>query len=55
MVGIFANEAAIRRLMGAILIEQNDEWSVQRQRYLTLETMAGLSDDPLVSLPPLAA
>lgn len=49
------DEAAIRRLVGAILLEQNDEWSVQRARYLTLETMAGLSDDPLVSLPPLAA
>lgn len=49
------NEATMRRLVGAILIEQNDEWAVQRPRYLTLETIAGLSDDPLVSLPPLAA
>jgi putative transposase len=39
-VGIFPNEAAIVRLVGAILIGQNDEWSVQRARYLTLETMA---------------
>jgi transposase-like protein len=55
VVGIFPNEEAIVRLVGAILLEQNDEWAVQRCRYMTLETMAGLSDDPLVSLPILAA
>jgi putative transposase len=55
VVGIFPNEAAITRLVGAILLEQNDEWSVQRARYMTLETMTGLSDDPLVSLPNVAA
>ena len=55
VVGIFPNEAAITRLVGAILLEQNDEWSVQRARYMTLETMTGLSDDPLVSMPAVAA
>jgi transposase-like protein len=55
VVGIFPNEQAIVRLVGAILLEQNDEWAVQRCRYMPLETMAGLSDDPLVSLPILAA
>ncbi|MGH8276935.1 MAG: IS256 family transposase [Steroidobacteraceae bacterium] len=55
VVGIFPNEAAIVRLVGAILLEQNDEWAVQRSRYMPLETMAALSDDPLVSLPILAA
>ena len=54
VVGIFPNEAAIRRLVGAILLEQNDEWAVQRARYLTLETMAPMSDDLLVSLPAVA-
>ena len=55
VVGIFPNEAAITRLVGAILLEQNDEWAVQRARYMTLETIAPLSDDPAVSLPALAA
>jgi transposase-like protein len=55
VVGIFPNEDAITRLIGAILLEQNDEWAVQRSRYMTLETMAPLSDDPLVSLPVAAA
>ena len=46
VVGIFPNEDAIVRLVGAILLEQNDEWAVQRARYMTLETIAPLSDDP---------
>jgi transposase-like protein len=55
VVAIFPNEAAIVRLVGAILLEQNDEWAVQRARSMTLETIAPLSDDPLVSLPALAS
>jgi len=54
VAGIFPNEAAARRLVGALLLEQNDEWAVQR-RYMTLETMAPVSDDPAVKLPAVAA
>ena len=41
--------------VGAILLEQNDEWAVQRARYITLESMAPVGDDPLVGLPEMTA
>ncbi|MGH6857202.1 MAG: transposase [Methylocella sp.] len=49
------NEAAITRLAGAILLQQNDEWAVRRGRYMSLESVAALSDNPIVSLPIPAA
>ena len=55
VVGIFPNEDAITRLVGALLLEQNDEWAVQRGRYMTLESVTQLSDDPAVTLPSMAA
>ncbi len=55
VAGIFPNDDAIVRLAGAILLEQNDEWAVQRARYMTLETISQMSDDPLISLPAVAS
>jgi hypothetical protein len=43
-------EDAIVLLIGGILRERNDEWAVQRAHYMTLETIAPLSDDPIASL-----
>ena len=54
VVGIFPNEAAVERLIGALLLEQHEEWSVQRARYMTLETLGTVSDTALVRLPAMA-
>ena len=44
VVGIFPNEASLTRLVGALLLKQNDEWQLQR-RYMSLEALRTLSDD----------
>lgn len=51
VVGIFPNEASIRRLIGAILAEQNDEWLLQN-RYLTLESLSEVGGLLAESAPP---
>jgi putative transposase len=63
VVGIFPGEAAIVRLIGAVLLEANDEWQLQH-RYMQVEAMAELAP-PLIEgeptpsqpseLPPQAA
>ena len=51
VVGIFPNDTAVIRLVGALLSEQNDEWLVQR-RYLSVESMALIpANDPEPSQP----
>jgi transposase-like protein len=55
VIGIFPNEDAITELVGALLLEQNDAWAVQRGRTMSLETIAPLTDDPIVKLPAVAA
>ena len=53
VVGIFPNDTAIVRLVGAMMLEQNDEWSLQR-RYMQLEGLQALSDTAPTRLPAVA-
>lgn len=53
VIGIFPNDDAITRLVGALMLEQNDEWAVAR-RYMGLESLARIVDDHPVRLPAVA-
>ena len=50
MVGIFPNEGAIVRLIGAVLLEANDEWQLQH-RYMQTEAMAELTPTTIDAVP----
>lgn len=53
VVGIFPNKDSVRPLVGAVLLEQNDDWQLQH-RYLTLETMSGIAqaNEPAITALP---
>ena len=53
VVGIFPNDASITRLVGAMMLEQNDEWSLNR-RYMQLEGLQTLCDTVPTRLPAVA-
>ena len=55
VVGIFPNDKAIVRIVADLLIEQSDEWGFQRARYMTLETIAPMGNDPVIRLPAVAS
>lgn len=55
VIGSSPSRAAVIRLTGAPLTEQNDEWVALRACHMSLETVAPLGDAAAVSLPPLAA
>jgi transposase-like protein len=50
VIGIFPNEDAVVRLVGALLLEQSDEWATQRSRYMSLEAISAVSDTGPVRL-----
>lgn len=53
VIGICPNDEAIVRLVGTLMLETNDKWTVA-PRYMSLETLARVTDTPTVRLPAVA-
>jgi putative transposase len=53
VVGIAPNDGVVIRLVGAFMIEANDEWTLTR-RYMALETLTRMGNTKNIRLPAIA-
>jgi putative transposase len=44
VVGVFPNDVAITRLVGAVLLEQHEHWQLEGRRLFAAESMAAIPE-----------